>query len=338
MEKSFRERKLLTATGRRGAILVMDPSNGHILALASRPTYDPNLYADQAEALVVDDAQPTLNRATQGLYTPGSVFKVLTLAESITAGVAPSDGEYPLQPYDAPGIFFVEGFPIREGSDLPYENAPFDRDHALAYSSNVTFAQLALALEPDGMRALGSNFGFGEAPPLDGLPTTESQLGTDAFLLDRVGLANTGYGQGQLLVSPLQIALATAAVANGGIMPEPQIVQEIRSREGEPLVEYPPRAWKRPMSDGVAAEVRQAMVVSATDGFARAGAPEGISIGGKTGTAQLGGENESHAWFTAFAPADIPQVVVTVVIENAGAGGDVAAPIARELIRTALSP
>ncbi|MCB0078399.1 MAG: penicillin-binding protein 2 [Anaerolineales bacterium] len=330
--------ELLDELGGRGAIIVMEANTGRILALASRPTYDPNLYAEQAEALVVDEAQPTLNRATQGLYTPGSVFKILTLAGALNADLAPPEAAYPQQPYDAPGIFFVEGFPIREGSDRPYNNYPFDLYHALSYSSNVTFAQLALALGPDGMREMARTFGFGEEIPFDGLPTAASELGSDAFLLDRVGLANTGYGQGQLLVSPLEIALVTAAVANGGIMPQPQIVQQIRSRTGDTLADFPPRGWKRPMSEGVAAEVRQAMIVSGSEGFARAGAPEGIAVGGKTGTAQLGGDNEPHSWYTAFAPAEGPQIVVTVIVENAGAGGDVAAPIARELIRTALAP
>ncbi|MDQ4075374.1 MAG: penicillin-binding protein 2, partial [Chloroflexota bacterium] len=321
---------------RAGAIIVMDPESGAILALASRPTYDPNTYTENAEEIVDHPNQPLLNRVTQGLYTPGSVFKVVTLAGVLAQETVGPDELFPMIPYDEPGVFFVEGFPIREGSTLAVENAPFDLPHALAYSSNVAFAQLALELGPDGLREIARAFGFGEEPPLNGLPTEASRLGTDAFLLDQVGLANTGYGQGQLLVTPLQMALVTAAVANEGTVPEPRLVQEIRSREGDTLLTYRPRPWRRAISEDVAEQVKEAMVVAATDGFARAGKPEGITIGGKTGTAQLGGLVEPHAWFVAFAPAEEPEIVVAVLVENAGAGGDVAAPIARELIQIAL--
>ncbi len=187
------------------------------------------------------------------------------------------------------------------------------------------------------MRETVAAFGFGEEPPFD-LPTAASTAGRDAFLLDRVGLANTGYGQGELLVTPLQMGLVAAAVANDGVAMSPRLVDSIRSRMGDTLVSYTPRPWKQVLSTGVAEQVQQTMIVAATDGFARAGAPEGIAIGGKTGTAQLGGLAEPHAWFIAFAPATDPQIAVAVIVENSGQGGDVAAPIARELIRVALSP
>jgi peptidoglycan glycosyltransferase len=322
---------------RPGAILVMEPDTGAILALASHPTYDPNTYDENAESLVVDPEQPTLNRATRGLYTPGSVFKVVTLAGALQQGIVTMDGEYPLLPYDQSGIWFIEGFPIREGSSLPYENRPFDLAHALAYSSNVAFAQFAVEMGAQGLRDIAEALGLESEPPLRALSTEPSRLGTDAFLLDQVGLANTGYGQGQLLMTPLHMALVTAAVANEGVIPEPRLVTEVRSREGDTVATFPPRPWKQALSRGVAANVKQAMIISATDGFARAGQPEGISIGGKTGTAQLGGTESPHAWFMAFAPADVPEVVVVVIVENAGAGGDIAAPIARQLIQLALT-
>lgn len=315
---------------RAGAIVVMDPRSGNVLAMASHPTYDPNTYEANAEALVNDPAQPTLNRAIQGVYTPGSVFKVVTLAGALAEGVTSPEERFP----NETGIFIVEGFPIREGSDLPVQNAPYDLNHALAYSSNVTFAQLGLRLGADGMRETGRAFGFGEEPPFD-LPVAASSLGTDAALLDQVGLATTGFGQGELLVTPMQMALVTAAVVNDGVVPVPNIVESVRTREGDVLLQHRPQPWQQAISEGVAAQTRQAMIVAATDGFARAGAPPGVTIGGKTGTAQLGGTSEPHAWFVAFAPADNPQIAIAVIVENAGQGGDIAAPIARELIRIA---
>lgn len=318
---------------RAGAVVVLEPRTGAILALASHPSYDPNTYLDNADALVTDRSQPTLNRVTRGLYTPGSVFKVVTLAGALAQSKTTLSERF----RNDNGIHIVEGFPVRDGSDLPQRNAPYDLAHALAWSSNVTFAQLGERLGPDGMRQIARDFGFGEEPPFD-MPTEASQIGSDASLLDQVGLAVTAFGQGELLVTPLQMALVAAAVVNDGIILEPRLVTTIRSRDGQPIASFPPRPWKQALSSGVAAQVRETMIISAAEGFARAGAPQGIPIGGKTGTAQLGGSAEPHAWFMAFAPANDPQIVVIVMVENGGAGGDVAAPIARDLIGLAFTP
>lgn len=316
---------------RKGAVIVMNGKTGAVLALSSYPYYDPNTYEENAETLVNDANQPTLNRATQGLYTPGSVFKVVTLAGALKQEVTTPDEFFP----NKTGTFEIEGSVVRDGSDFPLRNAPYDLAHALAWSSNVTFAQLGLRMGANGMRDITSDFGFGEKPPFE-LPTAVSQVGSDEFLFNQVGLGATGYGQGQLLVTPLQMALVTAAVINDGQIREPKIVSSIRSREGNTITQYSPENWKRALSSKIAAQTREAMIISARDGFAQAGAPAGIAIGGKTGTAQLGGTNAPHAWFIAFAPADDPQMVVAVIVENTGAGGDFAAPIARELIRVAL--
>lgn len=315
---------------RAGAIIVMNPKTGDVLALASHPTFDPNTFEDTVEDLQQSPADPLLNRATQGLYTPGSVFKLVTLAGAL------GKGETNLrESWEDPGIYIVNGFPVRDYETPPQER--FDTAHALAYSSNVVFAQLGLRLGADAMREVAQNFGFGETPPI-AMDASASSLGTDAFLLDDVGLANTAYGQGQVQVTPLHMALITSGVANGGVLPAARLVREIRTPEGKVIRTIPPDGWKRAMSSRLAAQVKEAMIVSARDGYARSGAPAGIAIGGKTGTAQLGGTLTPHAWFTAFAPADDPQVVVTVLVENGGLGGTVAAPIARQLIEQAVSP
>lgn len=316
---------------RKGAVIVMNGKTGAVLALSSYPYYDPNTYEENAETLVNDPNQPTLNRVTRGLYTPGSVFKVVTLA-----GALKQDRTTPGELFqNQTGTLIVEGAVVRDGSDLPLRNAPYDLAHALAWSSNVTFAQLGLRMGANGIRDITSDFGFGDEPPFE-LPTEASRVGSDESLFNQVGLADTGYGQGELLVTPLQMALVTAAVINDGQIREPKIVSGIRSRKGDTIAEYRAENWKRALSRRVAAQTREAMIISARDGFAQAGAPLGIAIGGKTGTAQLGGANAPHAWFIAFAPADDPKMVVAVIVENTGAGGDFAAPIARELIRVAL--
>jgi peptidoglycan glycosyltransferase len=315
-----------------GAVVVMNPRTGDVLAMASHPYYDPNTYADTAEQLVVDPAQPTLNRATRGLYTPGSIFKVVTLAGVLDEGKATLDEQFS----NDDGVEVYGGFPVRDFSDEAQRRSPYDLRIALAWSSNVTFAALGQRLGPDGMRDISKRFGLTEEIPFD-ITTEPSQIGTDAFLLEEAGLVSTAFGQGQLFVTPLQMALVASGIANDGVIMTPRLVSEIRSREGDVVQRFEPRPWRQAISNGVAADVREAMIVSATEGYARAGAPAGITIGGKTGSAQLGGNSEPHAWFMAFAPAENPEIVVIVLVERGGLGGDVAAPIARELIGTALS-
>ncbi len=315
---------------RAGAIVVLDPRTGDILALASHPTYDPNTFDEQAEELQRSPAHVLLNRATQGLYTPGSVFKIVTLAGVLEHRKARLDDVF-----EDTGLFVVNGFPVRDFQPPPQPR--LDLARALAYSSNVIFAQLGLELGPDLMRQTAQAFGFGEVPPVD-LEAEASSLGPDEFLLDQVGLANTAYGQGRVQVTPLHMALIVAGIVNDGVMPRPRLVQEIRTAEGKVLRRVAPAGWRRATSRRTAAQVREALVISAREGYARAGAPAGIAIGGKTGTAQLGGTQSPHAWFVAFAPADEPRLVVAVIVENGGIGGLVAAPIARQLIQQALAP
>lgn len=320
---------------RAGAVVVMDPNTGGILALSSFPTYDPNSFVANANQLIVNPNNPTLNRATRGLYTPGSVFKVVTLAGALAQGKTTLSETFE----NEEGLLFVEGtgYVIRDGSDFPKDNSPYDLAHALAWSSNVTFAQLGLRMNADGIRQISNDFGFGEAPPLE-VPTEASRVGSDATLFQREGLADTAYGQGELLVTPLQMALVTAAIVNEGVALEPRLVDSVRSPQGDTVVQFRARPWKQALSRGVANDTKEAMIISAADGFAQAGAPAGIPIGGKTGTAQLAPGTAPHAWFIAFAPAENPQLVVSVMVENGGSGGDIAAPIAREIIRTALQP
>ncbi len=313
---------------RAGAIVVLDPRTGDILALASHPTYDPNTFDEQAEALQESPAHVLLNRATQGLYTPGSVFKIVTLAGVLEHRKARLEDVF-----EDTGLFVVNGFPVRDFQRPPQTR--LDLPRALAYSSNVVFAQLGLRLGPDLLRETARAFGFGEVPPVD-IEAVASSLGRDDFLLDQVGLANTAYGQGQVQVTPLHMALMVAGIVNDGVMPRPRLVQEVRTPDGQVLRRFKPSGWRRAVSRRTAAQVREAMIISARDGYARAGAPPGIAIGGKTGTAQLGGNQPPHAWFVAFAPADDPRVVVVVLVENGGIGGQVAAPLARALIQQAL--
>jgi len=314
---------------RSGAIVVLDPTTGDLLALASHPYYDPNRLGEDWQRLEEDKRYPLLNRATQGLYPPGSVFKTVTLATALSEGVTKKSERFT----DETGLFIVGGFPIRDNNHPGITS--FDLYHAFGYSCNIVFAQLGLRLGPERLRTGAEAFGFGKPLPLP-LGSAVSTVGRDVALFEQPGLATAAFGQGEVLVTPMQMALVGAAVANGGVVPRVRVVREVRAADGSVVQRVRPRGWRRALRGSVALDVREAMIVAATDGWAKSAAPPGIAVGGKTGTAQLGGTASPHAWFIGFAPASAPRIAVAVLVENGGQGGAVAAPIARQVFEGAL--
>ncbi len=312
---------------RRGVVLVLDPHTGAILALVSHPAYDPNRLDETWETLRDAPDTPLLNRATQGLYPPGSAFKTVTLAAALESGLTSPEEVFT----DATGTLQVGDFTVH------CRNHPgltsFDLFHAYAYSCNVAFAELGLRLGAQRLAATARRFGFEETPPLE-IPAETSHLVLTSSLdeLDEQKLAATAFGQGELAVTPLQMALVTAAVANDGQVPPVHLVQAIRDASGQWY--EPTRAAARvAISPSTAEQVRRAMILSVEEGRAAQAALPGITVAGKTGTAQVGEESAlPHAWFIGFAPAETPQVVIVVLVENGGAGGRVAAPVAREVL------
>jgi len=320
---------------RAGAVVVIEARTGAVIALASHPTFDPNTLDQEFDRLRADPAKPLLNRATQGRYTPGSIFKTVTLAAALEENLT-----YPGEQFnDGDETLYVEGFPIRCDNNPRGINS-FDLAHAYGWSCNLTFARLGLALGMKRYKDYAARFMLGEEIPFE-LPVARSQLANDPLLMDRVLLANTAFGQGELLVTPLHMALIAAAVANDGAMPRPYLVQEVRNAEGEVLRSAEPSILSIPMTPETARLVLQMMVVAVEEGYARRGKVPGVVTGGKTGTAQLGGEETApHAWFIGIAPADPehkgPRYAVAVLVEHGGEGSQVAAPIARQVLEAAL--
>jgi len=316
----------------RGAVIALDPYTGAILALASHPAYDPNRLDETWEVLRELPSTPLLNRATQGLYPPGSVFKTVTLAAALETGLASPDEIFT----DATGTLQVGDFTVR------CHNHPgrttFDLLHAYAYSCNVTFAKLGLRLGVERLAEMACRFGFEEPPPLE-IPVETSHLAATSPVdtMDEATLAATAFGQGELMVTPLQMALVTAAVANGGQLPAVHLVQAVQDGSGqwhEPGRAVPHAA----ISPYTAQQLRMAMVLSVKEGRAGEAALPGVTVAGKTGTAQVGEPGQlPHAWFIGFAPAEAPRVVVVVLVENGGDGGRVAAPVAREVLEWILT-
>lgn len=315
---------------RHGAVVLLDPHDGDILAMASHPSFDPNTLDADWERLKTDPEAPLLNRATQGRYAPGSIFKTVVLAAAIQEGIASPSDIFE----DGQEILVVEGFPIRCDNNPRGLNS-FDLAHAYAYSCNVTFARLGLELGSLRLKTYAERFGFAEPIPLD-IPTAASQLSNFPLLIDRVELASAAFGQGEVLVTPLHMALIAATIANDGRMPQPRLVREVRDTRGTLLERMEPAVWRVPITARTARMVREMMVVATEDGWGQEAQVPGVKVAGKTGTAQVGGGAEPHAWFVGFAPAEAPRVVIAVLVENGGEGALVAAPIARQVLEAAL--
>lgn len=341
-----------------GAAVVLDPRTGEILAMVSNPTFDPNALvfnpaaprwsAEQArvarawEELRNRQDGALLNRATQGLYPPGSVFKTVTLAAALERGIARPDTIFKLD-LNPPGPgqrnYWHENQYV-ECANHPQDDKTLTLAGAYAWSCNVIFSELALKVGPDDYLDTARRFGMNEAPPLE-IPTAVSEVyHTKGYFggNERIyALASTGMGQGQLRVTPLEMALIAAGIANHGEIPQPHLVREVRRPDGTIVLQTAPRVWRAAVHPTIAEEIRSIMVTSVQDGWARPAAIPGIPVAGKTGTAEPGVPGKkTHAWFIGFAPADQPRVVVAVVKEYAGDGASVSAPVARAIFEAAL--
>jgi peptidoglycan glycosyltransferase len=327
----------------KGAVVALEPATGRVLALVSAPTYDPNRLSSivrgrgYLDALKADPDAPLLNRATQGRYVPGSVFKIVTAIAGLESGAIRSATRYPGQPRQSVDGFVVEGYRIRDAERDVQLDDPLDLVEAMEVSSNVWFAHAALDTGAEALRAESQDLGF-ERPIGFELPTSTSQVNTGDGALSgfdsRVELASAGFGQGNVLVTPLQMALVTGAIANGGEMIAPRLVDRVVSANGE-VRELGSRGLGRVMSASTAATLRDAMVRAVEGRFAEgvAGGAKvpGIRTAGKSGSAQLDGA-APHSWFVGFAPADDPRIVVVVIVENAGAGAERAVPMGGRLM------
>ncbi len=331
----------------RGAVVLMDAKTGAIVAMASTPNFDPNkLYVNAGPQSVeeskaataywkqLNDAgnSPLLLRPTQGLYIPGSIFKTVTASAAIESGIAtPST------------VYRDEGALTVESRVIPEENRPnnnrinYTLTEAYGWSLNVVFAQVGLQVGADRLAQYAQRFGIGSQIPFD-LPVAISQLESDpSFLASQAALAVTAFGQGQLQVTPLQMALVADAVANGGNMMTPFLVNQIVDESGKTLSSHSASVWKQAIDSDTANKMQQIMIKSVENGYASPAQIPGFVVGGKTGTAEVGGNKQPNAWFIGFAGKTSPQYVVAVVVENGGEGGKVALPIGRQMLQSALN-
>ncbi len=310
-----------------GAAVVLNPKTGEILALVSSPSFDPDpLYLEKNwETVKREPGRLLVNRATVGLYPPGSILKIVTAA----AGLKKFPG-LEGNVYDCRGEIKIHGRILK---DLRAHGL-VDLKRALAVSCNSYFANLGLRLGAGDFAEGLAAFGWGQDYTLD-VPTQTIPLPRESFSKPE-GLAEAAIGQGKIVVSPLFMAMVAGAIGNDGVMMKPYLVREIRSHEGSVVWKAQPQILRLAVSPEIAAKVRDAMIEVVRNGTGTAAALPGIEVAGKTGSAE-NPTGKPHAWFVAFAPARDPQVVVSVIIEHGGQGGRAAAPIARELMRTALA-
>lgn len=330
----------------RGAIVMLDPTTGEVLALASTPTFDATAIADPArataamQALQADKRLPLLNRATLGRYVPGSVLKIVTAIAGLDTDAVTAATTYAQQPGAEQKGLLVDGFRIKDGHHPQTGAEALDLAGATEVSCNIWYALTGLAVGGDRLVAEAAKLGFGETLPFD-LPTATSRLtsgggNAPGGFVDDAELASAAFGQGEAVVTPLQMALVAATVANDGVLMKPRVVTALTgTAPGARTIG--PETWRRVLSADDAAAVKAAMV-QAVEGdlgrqFTTGAAVDGVVTAGKSGTAQLGGTGEPHSWFIGFAPADHPRVAIAVLVEQGGRGGERAAPLAGSLLR-----
>lgn len=342
---------LAGVSGATGAAVAIDPATGDILALASTPTYDPNVYASHDtdsviaayDQMLADPTQPLQNRAIGGdLYFPGSVFKLVVTAAAIESG------EYtPDSTFGNPAQLNLTGTstPIYNSTRQECRGGEGDQvslTNALIYSCNIPFAELGEQLGEDAIAEQAAAFGYGEPLqiPMSVTPSTypegmaPSQLQLSAF------------GQYDVRVTPLQVAMTTAAIANDGELMQPQLVDEVIDTESLDVIAEPaPQSMGQAVSESTAQTMQDLMVQGVEQGLASNAAIPGVTVGGKTGTAENdeSGDRPFNLWFTGFAEgADGSQVAVAVVVvpeQNIAAdtSNEVAAPIGRAIIEAVLN-
>jgi peptidoglycan glycosyltransferase len=294
--------------------------------MVSYPRYDPNDIDEDWKAINSDPGRPLLNRAAQGLYPPGSVFKIVVAGAALQTGTVTPDTEF-----EDTGEYLAGGYVVRNYDNKVYGLHDFTK--AFASSINTTFAKVGVEMGADTLAEYAADFGFNEESPWP-LGASRS-LFPDPGDMDTAHVAQVSFGQGEVLSTPLEIALTAAAVANEGKIMQPYVVDQVLDYHKNMLQETRPRVWMEPLTSETAATLRDLMVEAVNHGTGTSAAIEGVQVAGKTGTAEVA-DAGPHSWFAAFAPADDPQVVVAVLVENAGTGSSVAAPIARKVISAAL--
>jgi peptidoglycan glycosyltransferase len=323
---------------RKGAIVALDPSTGRVRVMLSYPQYDPNSNPRRFKQLNRDPNSPLFNRATQAGYPPGSTFKVVTAAAALDTGRYTPDSTI-----SGKNNKIISGVPLQNfgGEDL----GDISLTEALTKSVNTVFGEVGEKLGKKTMFKYMRRLGFDQEPPLQ-YPTSQiapsgvySNSGHLLGPANSVDIGRVAIGQERLKVTPLQMAMVASAVANGGKLMKPRLVEKVTNPDGSEVASYGPEEEATVMSAKAAGELAQMMTNVVQSGTGTAAALQGIQVAGKTGTAEVANGTANQAWFIAFAPVKNPKVAVAVTVERTNqslTGGEVAAPIAKQVMQVLL--
>lgn len=325
----------------RGAVVAIEPKTGKILALVSKPSYDPNELASHDRKKVAaawadlnsQKSKPLVNRAIGGnLYPPGSTFKVVTAAAAVESGKFTASSLV-----QGPGVLDLPQttHTIKNEGGAACGGGRPTLTYAMQKSCNTTFAWLGLQVGEDGLKTQSDKFGFNSDLRIP-MKVTPSSIGTG---MNPPQVAMSAIGQYEDRVTPLQMAMVAAGIANQGEVMRPNLISKVVADNLDVLEQPSPQKLGRAVSEETAAEVTTMMEAVVENGTGTRAQIQGVKVAGKTGTAQHAAGAAPHAWFISFAPVDDPKVAVAVVVENGGqagseaSGGRVAAPIARQVIK-----
>jgi peptidoglycan glycosyltransferase len=339
--------------GRCGAVVALDAKTGGILAMASSPTYNANLIEQPGGYQKIakiqgtcGDASALQNNATQGLYPPGSTFKLVTASAALDTGAFT-----PTSPFYDPGYCVEYGQKVYNSSapDSPSAHETFgnvDFSQALEHSINAVFCKIGMHIGAGRILDYAKRYGFYSQPPLDLPPSVlypsglynKGKLWFPKDPATQVDPGRLAFGQERMLVTPLQMALVAATIADHGAEPKPYLVQKIVAPDGSTVAKTAPQRLGRPIKPRTATELNQMMQLVVQGGTGMSAQIPGVPVAGKTGTAELGLGNLYDAWFVSFAPANNPRFVVAVVVEKQpnGFGGSISAPIAKAILEKLL--
>jgi peptidoglycan glycosyltransferase len=333
-----------------GAVVAIEPNTGKILAMVSLPTYDPNDLAghdfgeveDRYRDLQQQENEPMLNRAIQTRLAPGSTFKLVTAAAAIEELGYDKDSQVPGgATYQLPQTSDDSGLIDNEGRDCGTDKIPFTQ--AMGQSCNTTFARLAVDVGADAMLDQAEAFGFNRDYLDDLAPQAQSTFPEG---MNEPETGQSGIGQFEVQATPLQMAMVSAGIANGGTVMRPYLVDAVLTPELEVLPKTDPEELSQAVDAETADVLTDLMVYTVDDGTAAVAQIPGIAVAGKTGTAQSGQDDvPPYAWFTSFAPAEDPEVAVAVMIQSAPgtergeiAGGALGGPIAKAVMEAVMGP
>lgn len=330
--------------GKVGAVVALDPRTGAVLALATSPSYDPTALTTHDRSgitaaykrLLGTTGSPLVDRAVERTYPPGSTFKLITAAAALAAGYHPTTRIPSPTVLDLPGTTATLG---NFGGERCGDGRSTTLTDALRISCNTAFGGLGMALGQDAVRRQAEAFGFGTTGLRVPQPVATSVFPDD---LTKAQTAQSSIGQYDVRVTPLQMALVAAGLANGGVVMRPYLVQQLQAPDLSVLSTTTPEVLHRAVSLQVAQQLTAMMELVVTSGTGKNARIPGVRVAGKTGTAQHGTGEAPHAWFVGFAPANDPRVAVAVLVEDGGnlgsdaTGGRLAAPIAKAVMQAVL--